>query len=87
MNTQNGEPKLTSGEIAALWTQYLNDTAGLCFNKYMLEHLKDPEIKGIFEYAISLGQDHIQKIKKFLRAENFPIPIGFTDNDVMMNSE
>jgi hypothetical protein len=29
--------KLTSAELAGFWTQYINETAGLCFHKHMLE--------------------------------------------------
>jgi hypothetical protein len=78
----NQTPKLTSGEIAALWTQYLNETAGLCFQQHMISNMKDQQIKEIFEYAISLSQKHIEKIKEFFVAEGYPVPIGFTENDV-----
>ncbi|MEK4967137.1 DUF3231 family protein [Cytobacillus sp. FSL R7-0696] len=37
--------KLTSAEIAALWTQYMNETASICIHKHMLEHIEDTEIK------------------------------------------
>jgi hypothetical protein len=76
------ETKLTSAEIAALWTQYLNETAGLCFHKHMMEHLKDQEIKAVFEYTISLGTKHLKKIKEFFVSEGFPVPIGFTNHDI-----
>lgn len=77
----NHNTMLVSSEIAALWSQYQNDTAGMCINKHMLKHLKDQEIKDIFQHAISLSEQHIEKIKEFLKAEGFPIPIGFSEND------
>lgn len=80
------KPKLTSAEIAALWTQYLNETAGLCFHKHMLEHLEDVDIRGIFEFAISLGTQHLEKIKEFHVSEGFPVPIGFTNDDMNPNT-
>ena len=79
-------PKLTSAETAALWSQFLNETAGLCFNQHMLEHLEDKDIREIFEYAISLGLKHLEKIKEFFVCEGFPIPIGFTNQDVTPNA-
>lgn len=79
-------PKLTSAEIAALWTQYVNETAGICFHKHMMEYIEDKEIKNVFEYAMSLGSKHLKKIKEFLTSENFPIPIGFTSDDVMLGT-
>jgi len=54
-------PKLTSAEIAALWTQYVNETAGICFHKHMMEYIEDKEIKNVFEYAMSLGSKHLKK--------------------------
>ncbi|MDN3015526.1 DUF3231 family protein [Paenibacillus sp. BSR1-1] len=82
----NHETKLTSAEIAALWTQYLNETAGLCFHKHMIEHLEDKEIIDVFEYAISLGTEHLKIIKEFFLNEGFPIPIGFTNHDMIPNT-
>lgn len=82
MNTLHNS-KLTSAETAALWSQYLNETAGLCFHKHMMEHLEDKEIRDLFEYAISLSSKHLEKITEFLVSEGFPVPIGFTNNDVI----
>lgn len=83
-NTSNA--KLTSAEIAALWTQYINETASICIHKHMMEHLKDNDIRSAFEYAMSLSTKHIEKIKEFFRSEGYPIPIGFTDNDYTPNA-
>jgi hypothetical protein len=79
-------PKLTSAEIAALWSQYLNETAGLCFHRHMMEHLEDKEIKDVFDCAFSLGLTHLEKIKEFLVSEGFPIPVGFTNQDMTPNT-
>ena len=76
-------PKLTSAEIAALWTQYVNETAGICFHKHMMEHIEDKDIQDVFEYAMSLSSKHVEEIKVFLTSENFPTPIGFTSQDVI----
>ncbi|MFT8320810.1 MAG: DUF3231 family protein [Bacillus sp. (in: firmicutes)] len=78
--------KLTSAEIAALWTQYINETASICFHKHMVEHIVDKDILDVFEYALSLSTKHLERIQEFLQSENFPIPIGFTDNDYTPNS-
>ncbi|WP_066253890.1 DUF3231 family protein [Neobacillus drentensis] len=78
--------KLTSAEIAALWTQYINETASMCIHKHMMEHLKDNDIRSAFEYAMSLSTKHIEKIKEFFRSEGYPIPIGFKDNDYTPNA-
>lgn len=77
--------KLTSAEIAALWTQYMNETASICIHKHMMEHIEDQDIIGVFEYAMSLSTKHLGQIKEFLKSEDYPIPIGFTDNDYIPN--
>lgn len=77
--------KLTSAEVAILWTQYMNETASICIHKHMMEHIEDSDIKGVFEYAMSLSSNHLERIKEFLKSEGFPIPIGFTDNDYIPN--
>jgi hypothetical protein len=77
--------KLTSAEIAALWTQYMSETASIYIHKHMMEHIEDIDIKDVFEYAMSLSTKHLGNIKEFLKSEGFPIPIGFTDNDYVPN--
>ncbi|WML32037.1 DUF3231 family protein [Neobacillus sp. OS1-32] len=78
--------KLTSAEISALWSQYLNETASLCIHNHMMEHLEDRDIRGAFEYAISLSLKHLDKIKEFLTGEGFPIPVGFSEKDWTPNA-
>ncbi|MGA5690920.1 DUF3231 family protein [Cytobacillus pseudoceanisediminis] len=78
--------KLTSAEIAALWIQYMSETSSICIHKHMMEHIEDVDIRGVFEYAMSLSTNHLGQIKEFLKSEGFPIPIGFTDNDYISNS-
>ncbi|MBQ4870320.1 DUF3231 family protein [Priestia megaterium] len=73
---------LTSTEIAALWTQYMNDTMSVCWIKYALEVIEDQEIKKIYEFALDLAEKHILKIKDFFIGDKFPIPYGFTEQDV-----
>ena len=78
--------KLTSAEIAALWAQYLNETASICIHSHMLEHIKDQDISKVFTFALSLSTKHVEEIKKYFEQDHFPIPIGFTSNDYMPNA-
>lgn len=78
--------RLTSPEMASLWTAYLNDTMAICVIKYMLEKVEDSEIKPVFEYALSLAEQHIQAITGIFKEENFPIPFGFTEHDVNLSA-
>lgn len=74
--------RLTAPEIANLWTQYMNDTAAICFNKYALRIIKDENIRSLYQFALELSERHVKRIKDFLKQENFPVPQGFTDQDV-----
>lgn len=78
--------RLTSAEVAALWTQYINETASICFHKHMMEYIADKDILDVFEYAMSLSTQHLEKVQEFFQSEGFPLPIGFTDNDYTPNS-
>ena len=77
---------LTSTEIAALWTQYMNDTMSICFSKYALQVIEDPEIKAIYESSLGLSVEHVRKISGFLTGEGFPVPYGFTEQDVNLKA-
>lgn len=74
-------PKLTSAEVGLLWTQYMNETSSTCFRLHMMEHIEDPDIQNVFQFAMSLTEKHLKKIEEFLGEEGFPTPIGFGKED------
>ncbi|WP_019413957.1 DUF3231 family protein [Paenisporosarcina sp. TG20] len=82
----NHNAKLTSSEMGLLWGQFQNDTLGICTISYLLNTVEDPKIQSILEYALELSLDHIRVIKEILHAEQHPIPMGFTEQDVNVNA-
>lgn len=74
--------RLTAPEIANLWTQFQNDTMAICVYTYMLKIVEDASIRPILEYALTLAEGHVAKIKEYFKNEKFPIPHGFTEEDV-----
>ncbi len=74
--------RLTSAEIANLWAQYVNDSMAFNVISYYLKSVQDKDIRSILEFAVVLSQKHLKKISEFLKEENYPIPIGFTKDDV-----
>lgn len=78
--------KLTAPELSNLWAHYIRETLSVCVCKYVLVHIQDGDIRSIFEEALSLSQQHIQKLTEFFNLESFPIPQGFTDEDVDVNA-
>lgn len=58
----------------------------ICVSKYALKDIKDSEIRSTLEYALSLSNSHIQKLINYFKQEKFPIPVGFTDEDVNLKA-
>lgn len=87
MEKNGSQIRLTSGEIAQLWAQYLNDSASICILTFFLEKAEDEEIKPLIEYALQLSQSHIVKIDSILTEEKNVIPYGFKmEEDVNLNA-
>lgn len=78
--------RLTSAELATLWTTYMGDTMSRCVLRYFLNKVEDTEIKPIVKYGLSLTNKHIQTITEIFNHEKVPIPQGFTDDDVDVNA-
>ena len=77
MDTQHNV-KLTSAEIANIWSNYQQDTLSICTIESFLTHIQDKEIRSVLTYALELSQAHIQKLKSLFNEEQFPIPNGFS---------
>lgn len=78
---------LTSGEMAVLWTGYLNDSMSLPLLDYFVKTVEDNEIKPVIEFARQLSDGHIKFLTDFFQNEKFPIPRGFSANDVNLNAQ
>ena len=78
----NHKTNLCSTEITSLWTQYMSDSMSISVINYMLEKAQDKDIRSILEFSIGLSEKHVRTIRKFFNAENYPIPFGFTSEDV-----
>jgi hypothetical protein len=79
-------PRLTSAEIANLWTQYINDSMAACVISYFLAKVEDKDIREILEAALGLSHSHLEKVTGFFEKENYPIPVGFTKEDVNLDA-
>jgi len=78
--------ELTASEISNLWTSYQNDTMAKCVLSHFIATCDDESTSLILKNALSLSEMHIQKVTDILRNEGYPIPVGFTDNDVKMDA-
>jgi Protein of unknown function (DUF3231) len=86
MEEMDNKVQLNSAEIGNLWSQFVNDSMSLCVLKYYLKTVEDQDVKSILEYAKSLSETHLKKIKEFFGKENYPIPKGFSSEDVNLDA-
>jgi hypothetical protein len=78
--------RLTSGEIGELWTNYVYDSMSKCVISYFLKKCQDTDICSLIEYDLSGITTNLQRTKDILNSVNFPIPIGFTEEDVHLDA-
>ncbi|MDR7240614.1 DUF3231 family protein [Neobacillus drentensis] len=78
--------KLTSAEMGKLWVTYMGNSMSKRVLSYYFQHVEDQDIKKIVENALNISESILQEIKKIFIEESFPLPIGFTDEDVNINA-
>ncbi len=70
--------KLTSAEIATLWTAYQNNTLIASMLAYFSKKNEDPDLSPHIDFAKSLSEKSVQFLKQTFTNETFPIPDGFS---------
>jgi hypothetical protein len=70
--------KLTSAEIASLWSTYINDTLSTCLFDYFIAKNVDPDIAPLLQQSKKEAEQHIAFITQVFNEEQFPIPNGFS---------
>ncbi|MEW9052773.1 MAG: DUF3231 family protein [Neobacillus sp.] len=78
--------KLTSAEFGVLWSSYMADSAAIPVLTYFQKIVEDLEIKPVIEFALEKSTKHILTLKEIFMKENYPIPIGFSMNDVNLEA-
>ncbi|WP_078414814.1 DUF3231 family protein [Priestia abyssalis] len=84
-NKTNTTEKLTSAEMGKLWAAYMGNSMGKCILSYYLQHVEDEDIKTLLENAVKLSEEFMKTIKEVFTKENFPIPKGFSQEDVNLD--
>ncbi|MBU7595121.1 DUF3231 family protein [Metabacillus halosaccharovorans] len=77
---------LSSTEIAGLWATYINDSLAICLSKHFLQQSNNEDVKPIIKLTLDISQKHIDEIKNIFEKENFPIPKGFSDEDIDLSA-
>ncbi|HZH62133.1 MAG TPA: DUF3231 family protein [Metabacillus sp.] len=78
--------KLTSAEMGKLWATYMGNSMGNCILRYYLQHVEDKDIKTLLENGLTLTEEFMKIIKDIFTKDNFPIPLGFTEQDVNLDA-
>ncbi|PWA07620.1 hypothetical protein DCC39_16455 [Pueribacillus theae] len=86
MESNKDRFQLTPAEMGKLWVTYIGNTAGKCVLSYYLQHIDDQDIKKVVENALNLSESIVENIKEIFIQDNFPIPVGFTDDDMNLGA-
>ncbi|WP_407271012.1 DUF3231 family protein [Radiobacillus sp. PE A8.2] len=74
--------KLASSEIGSLWSSYMMESASLPVLQYFSEKVEDKEVKSVVQKALKMSEHHIKTLTDIFNDEKFPVPIGFSSEDV-----
>ncbi len=82
----NSNEKLTSAEMGKLWATYMGNSMSKQILTYYLKNVEDEDIKKLLENASSLCEDFLASITEIFKKEDFPIPVGFSEEDVNLEA-
>lgn len=77
---------LTSFEMGKLWATYMGNSMSIQILSYFLKHCEDEDIRLLLENGLALSKDFIQRVEGVFKNENFPLPLGFTKDDVNLGA-
>jgi len=72
--------------MGKLWATYVGNTMGKCVLRYFVQHADDQAIKNNVQNALGLCEQYIQDMEGIFNQAEFPIPIGFTNDDVNLEA-
>ncbi|WP_174727282.1 DUF3231 family protein [Mesobacillus harenae] len=78
--------RLTSAEISNLWITYMNNSLSKYVLSYFLNTVEDSEIRSVIDYALNVSLTLMDGVENIFNGENYPIPYGFTDDDVNLSA-
>ncbi|SET54915.1 Protein of unknown function [Salinibacillus kushneri] len=78
--------QLTPAEMGKMWATYMGNTMAICVLKFYLRHVEDSDIKKVLEHALNLSEHIVKEMEKFFNESNFPVPKGFTEDDVNLEA-
>ncbi|AET68203.1 Protein of unknown function (DUF3231) [Desulfosporosinus orientis DSM 765] len=81
------DERLSSWEMSQLWILYLANSSIRYILEYFYTTAQDPEIKALLNEAKNLAVPQLDTISNIFNSAGFPIPHGFSDEDVEPNAK
>lgn len=81
-NDEETKPKLTSAEIASLWSNYVNFSLSERIFEHFAMHVEMPQVDELIEDTRQDLKKHLITTVGIFNEAALPIPIGFTANDL-----
>ncbi|MEK5520548.1 DUF3231 family protein [Heyndrickxia sp. FSL W8-0423] len=78
--------KLSAAEMGKLWATYMGNSMSIRVLTYYLLHTEDKDIKKVLNDALHLSESMVKEIEKIFIQEDFPIPLGFGEQDVNLSA-
>src|SRR5690625_4676739 len=86
LNKMNQNNQLNSAEMGKLWAVYMGNTMAVCVLRYFHKHTEDENIKKVVVNALHLSEKIVKGAKDLFIQTNFPIPAGYTEEDVNLDA-
>ncbi|WP_123043014.1 DUF3231 family protein [Cohnella candidum] len=83
----NAAGPLTSAEQAKLWATYMGNSMAIRVLSYMLQNVEDQEIEQTLQTALDISTQMVETIVQIFNQENYPIPAGFSEEDVNLGAK
>jgi len=81
------DERLSSWEMSQLWLIYQANSAIKCVLQYFVATAQDPEIKAVLNDALNGIIPQLSTVTNLFNSVDFPIPHGFSDEDVKLNTK
>lgn len=77
---------LTTVEMGKLWATYVGNSMSIRILPFFLQHCENETIRTLLENGLALSKDFLQRTEVFLKKSHFPIPAGFSQEDVNLDA-
>jgi ferritin-like metal-binding protein YciE len=77
---------LTASEVSNLWSSYLMNSMEQRLLEYFFASTDHNEIKQVIEKILNKSKQNLAELREIFISENFTVPFGFTDEDVMADA-